>query len=55
MKLHGRSELYPRDEERAADEDALARSGRLAAMWPGAWWRGTQHAHQRPATVHSPF
>ena len=36
--------FYPRDEERATDEDALARSSRQAAAWPGAWWRGTQLA-----------
>ena len=41
-RLHGHSGLYPRDEERVADEDAWARSSKQAAVWPGAWRHGTQ-------------
>ena len=32
-----------------------ATSSSQAAAWRGAWQRGTQHAHQRPAAVHPPL
>jgi len=35
--FHRRAGLYPRSEERAADEDARARPSKQAAAWPGAW------------------
>ena len=41
-RFHGRSGLYPRDEERVADEDARVRFSKQAAAWPGAWRHGTQ-------------